>query len=74
MRTLLAMSWTIVATSITLTLVAYSLLGDCLENVMGPVPGNPCHAAKGQAMLVRLAFGFAILVAGNWLIFRGFRK
>jgi len=55
-------------------LVGFSVLGDCAEDVIGPVPGNLCHAVKNQAMLVSLALGVAILVAGNWLIFRGSRK
>ena len=73
-RTLAAEAWTVIASAITLVLVGFSALGDCAEDLIGPVPGNSCHAAKSQAMLVSLAFGFAILVAGNWLIFRGSRK
>jgi len=73
-RTLAAEAWTVIASAITLVLVGFSALGDCAEDVIGPVTGNPCHAAKSQATLVSLAFGFAILVAGNWLIFRGSRK
>ncbi len=74
LRTLVAEAWTVIASTITLMLVGFSVLGDCAEDVIGPVPGNPCHAAKNQAMLVSLALGVAILVAGNWLIFRGSRK
>jgi len=74
MRTLAAEACTVIASAITVVLVGFSALGDCAESVMGPVPGNPCHAAKSQAMLISLAFGFAILVAGNWLIFRRSRK
>jgi len=74
MRTLAAEAWTVIASAITLVLVGFSVLGDCAEDLIGPVPGNSCHAAKSQAMLVSLTFGFAILVAGNWLIFRGSRK
>ena len=73
-RTLAAEASTVIASAITLVLVGFSALGDCAQDVVGSVPGNPCHAAKSQAMLVSLAFGFAILVAGNWLIFRGSRK
>jgi hypothetical protein len=73
-RTLAAEAWTVIASAITLVLVGFSALGDCAQDVIGSVPGNPCHAAKSQATLVSLAFGFAILVAGNWLIFRGSRK
>ena len=73
-RTLAAEAWTVIASAITLVLVGFSALGDCAQDVTGSVPGNPCHAAKSQATLVSLAFGFAILVAGNWLIFRGSRK
>jgi len=74
MRTLAAEAWTVIASAVTLVLVGFSALGDCAEDVIVPVPGNPCHAAKSQAMLIGLAFGFAILIAGNWLIFRGSRK
>jgi hypothetical protein len=74
MRTLAAEAWTVIASAITLVLVGFSALGDCAEDLIGPVPGNPCNAAKSHAILVSLAFGFAILVAGNWLIFRGSRK
>ena len=74
MRTLAAEAWTVIASAITLVLVGFNALGDCAEDVIGPVLGNPCQAAKNQAMLISLAFGFAILIAGNWLIFRGSRK
>ena len=73
-RILAAEAWTVIASAVTLMLVGFSALGDCAEDVIGPLPSDPCHAAKSQAMLVSLAFGFAILVAGNWLIFRGSRK
>lgn len=73
-RTLAAEAWTVIASAVTLVLVGFSVIGDCAEDVIGPVPGNPCHAAKSQGTMLSLAFGFAILVAGNWLIFRGSRK
>jgi hypothetical protein len=73
-RTLAAEAWTVIGSAVTLVLVGFSVIGDCAEDVIGPVPGNPCHAAKSQGMMLSLAFGFAILVAGNWLIFRGSRK
>jgi hypothetical protein len=56
-RTLAAEAWTVIVSAITVVFVSFSALDDCAEDVIGPVPSNPCHAAKIQAMLVSLAFG-----------------
>jgi cell division protein FtsW (lipid II flippase) len=74
LRLVAALCWTLVAWSMTLLCVGLAVFGDCAEDVIGPVPGNPCHAAKRQAMIAALAIGIAILAFGNWRILRRGRR
>lgn len=69
-RLVLALFASTVICLLTIVALGVSQFGDCGEDVIGPVPGSACHAAKANMAWTCIAIGAALLVGTNWLLVR----
>ena len=50
--------------------IGFLTMGDCIEDLIGPVAGNYCHNIKNRIFEIGFGTDSAILVIVNWFLLR----